>query len=109
MSQVQMTTEERTRALTRFGYTGSEAGFLCMAGLHGGYFLRRQYAEFLGRQDGGTVGQLIEKALDLGHAHASTYGGRTQVYHLSARPFYAALGQGDNRNRRRRGCVVSER
>src|SRR5258708_1877002 len=102
MSQVAMTTFDRIRALERFGYTEPEAGFLCLAALHGGYFLRRQYAEFLRQQDGGTVTQLIEKALDRNHAHASTYGHKMQVYHLSARPFYAALGQVDNRNRRRR-------
>lgn len=93
---------DRIRALERFGYSESEAAFLCLAALHGGYFVRRQYAEFLHRQDGGTVTQLIEKALDRDHAHASTYGRKMQVYHLSARPFYAALGQVDNRNRRRR-------
>jgi hypothetical protein len=101
MSQLQMSPSDRFQALMRFGYTEPEASFLCLAGLHGGYFLRRQYAGYLGRQDGGTVSQLIEKTLDRGHAHASTYGNKTQVYHLSARPFYAALGQADNRNRRR--------
>jgi hypothetical protein len=106
MSHLQMTQSDRLRALTRFGYTESEAGFLCLAGLHGGYFLRRQYAKYLSRQDGGTVSQLIEKTLDLGHAHASTYGNKIQVYHLSARPFYAAILQADNRNRRRRELLT---
>jgi hypothetical protein len=102
MSQVAMTVFDRVRALERFGYTEPEASFLCLAALHGGYFVRRQYAEFLRRQDGGTVTQLIEKTLDREHAYASTYTHKMQVYHLSARPLYAALGQVDNRNRRRR-------
>ena len=102
MSQVAMAAFDRVLAIGRFGYRDSEAGFLCMAALHGGYFLRRQYGEYLRQQDGGTVTQLIEKLLDQNHAHASTYGHKIQVYHLSARPFYAALGQADNRNRRRR-------
>src|SRR5260370_39484030 len=102
MTQVAMTTFDRVRALTRFGYSEQEAGFLSLAALHGGYFLRRQSTEFLGQQDGGHVTVVIETALDRKHAHASTYGHKIQVYHLSARPFYAALGQVDNRNRRRR-------
>ena len=49
-----MTNAERIQALQRLGYTEREAAFLCLAALHGGYFLRRQYAQFLGREDGGT-------------------------------------------------------
>ena len=106
MTQLAMTNAERHAALERFGYSEREACFLCLAGLHGGYFLRRQYAAFLGGQDGGNVTQLIEKALDLGHAEAATYKANTHVYHLSARRFYAALGQQDNRNRRRKELLT---
>jgi hypothetical protein len=102
MSQLQLTDQERIAALQRFGYTEREAAFLCLAALHGGYFLRRHYGQFLCRQDGGTVGQLIEKALALNHARALTYHPRTNIYHLYARPFYEVLGQTDNRNRRQR-------
>jgi hypothetical protein len=45
---------------------------------------------------------MIEKALAQEHVRASTYRQKIQLYHLCARPFYAALGQEDNRNRRRR-------
>jgi len=102
MSQIALTALERRAALERLGYSEREADFLCLAALHGGYFLRRQYARFLDSPDGGTVTQLIEKALDLGHAEAATYKANTHIYHLAARPFYAALGQQDNRNRRRK-------
>ncbi len=102
MTQLAMTNLERQAALERFGYSEREAHFLCLAGLHSGYFLRRQYVDFLGGQDGGNVTQLIEKVLDLSHAEAATYRANTHIYHLSARPFYAALGQEDNRNRRRK-------
>ena len=97
-----MNEAERIKALQRFGYSEAEAAFLCLAALHGGYFLRRQFARFLEREDGGTVTGLVQKALDLGHARASTWRQNTQLYHLGARPFYEALGQGDNRNRRPR-------
>ena len=102
MSQLPLTGQERIAALQRFGYTEREAGFLCLAALHGGYFLRRHYSQFLARQDGGTVAQLIEKALALNHARALTYHPKTNIYHLYTRPFYEVLGQVDNRNRRQR-------
>lgn len=101
MSQVQMTHQERVQSLRRFGYTEREGGFLCLAALHSGYFLRRQFSAYLGREDGGTTAQFVEKALDLEHARVFTYQ-RSQLYHLYARPFYEAIGQGDNRNRRSR-------
>jgi hypothetical protein len=102
MSQAALTNTERIMALRRFGYTEPEASFLCLAALQGGYFLRRQYAGFLGRKDGGNVTQLIQKALAQGHLRSSTWRQNTQLYHVCARPFYEALGQGDNRNRRPR-------
>ena len=106
MSQVTMTHTERQAALERLGYNEREARFLSLAALHGGYFLRRQYARFLGVQDGGNVTQLIEKVLNQNHAEAATYKANMHIYHLSARPFYAALGQEDNRNRRRKEAVT---
>jgi len=95
-----MTDLERIAALERFGYNRAQAQFLCLAALHGGYFLRRQFAQFHGCRDGGTVTQLIQGALTRGHVRASTWRHKTQLYHLCARPFYEALGQGNNRNRR---------
>jgi hypothetical protein len=102
MSQIPLTSETRVTALRQFGYTEREAGFLCLAALNAGYFLRRQYDTFLGKRAGGTAATLIQKAVALGHVKASTYANSTNVYHLCTRPFYAALGQVDNRNRRER-------
>ena len=103
MSQVAMTTLDRVRALDALWVHRARSRLfvprpLSTAAISCGASM----PNFCGRQDGGTVTQLIEKALDRNHAHASTYGHKMQVYHLSARPFYAALGQADNRNRRRR-------
>src|SRR6266508_830168 len=102
MNSNALTNNDRIKALQQIGYSEPEAGFLCLAALHGGYFLRRQFAHFLGRQDGGTVTQLTQKVLAQGHVRTSTWRQNTQLYHLCARPFYGALGQGDNRNRRPR-------
>ena len=106
MNQILSINENRIEALQRFGYSETEARFLSVAALQGGYFLRRQYAQFLGRQDGGTVTQLVQKALMNGHVRASTWRQKTQLYHLCARPFYEALGQGNNRNRRQRELLT---
>jgi hypothetical protein len=86
--------------LVRFGYTSAEAAFVTLATLHGGYFLRRQAAEFFNSKDGGRVTQLVQKTLGLEHASCSTWRQNVQLYHLQARPLYAALGEPDNRNRR---------
>lgn len=106
MSQLRLSNTERIAALERSGYSEREARFLCLAGLHSGYFLRRQYCSFLGKAVGGTAAALIEKLLANDHATVATYAANTQVYHLSARSFYAALGQEDNRNRRRRRAAA---
>jgi hypothetical protein len=102
MSQISMTGAERVQALMRYGYTAREAAFLCQAALHGGYFLRRQYCHFLRKGVGGTAHAMIEKALVRNHAKVSTLEHNAHVYHLCRRPFYEALGQGENRNRRER-------
>jgi hypothetical protein len=106
MSQFVLTPEERAEAVQRLGYTEREAAFLCLAALHGGFFLRRQYAQYTGRQIGGTAAELVRKTLAYGHATSVTGCHNTKVYHLCSRPFYAALGQEDNRNRRTRSPAV---
>src|SRR5215813_2044747 len=73
MSQIPMSNEDRLIALSRFGYTEREAAFLCLAALHGGYFMRRQYGDFAGKEAGGIATSLIEKALAKEHASVSTY------------------------------------
>ena len=102
MSQIQLTNEERIEAIRRFGYSEREAAFLCLAALHGGYFLQRQYCGFLGKEGGRAASGLVQTTLAKDHARASTYLGHVSIYHVCARPFYAALGQTDNRNRRER-------
>jgi len=92
---------ERARQLEKFGYGRVAADFLATAALAGGYFLRRQVAQFLDRKDGGAVTDLVQRALDLDHVRCSTWSKGVHLYHLASRPFYAALGDPDNRNRRR--------
>ena len=98
-----MTTgDERIARLEELGYTGREASFLVVAALHSGYFLRRQYQEFLGIRPGHADATLAEKVVARGHAQAFSSLGKTLVYHLCTRPFYNAIDQSDNRHRRAR-------
>jgi hypothetical protein len=100
MSSVAMTNRERVTALDNLGYTEREAAFLCLAALHGGYFLRRQFCGFIGKEIGGTAAALVEKLLAQEHAVAISALNNTKIYHLASRPFYTLLGETDNRNRR---------
>lgn len=86
--------------LARYGYSAEEASFLGLAALHSGYFLRRQVAHFFGCRDGSRVTQLVQRLLALGHSRSSTWRQNIQLYHLCSRPFYQALGEPNNRNRR---------
>lgn len=104
MAQVLLNEEERIQGLRRFGYSEAEARFLITAALHSGYFLRRQAAQFLSDPGLGSVTALVEKVFENGHATAAAYDRNTHLYHLCARPFYAVIGQEDNRNRRVREC-----
>jgi len=98
-----MTThEQRIQALQEFGYNEREAAFLTVAALHGGYFVRRQYNRFVGCRNGTTEIQLVQRAAANRHSRATVFPNNTGVYHLCARPFYEALGDPNNRNRRRR-------
>jgi hypothetical protein len=106
MSQIALTNEERIQAVARFGYTRREAQFLSVAALQSGFFLRRQYCQFIGKEPGGTAATLLEKVVAKAHATAVAGCQNAKVYHLDSRPFYAALGQEDNRNRRARPPVV---
>src|SRR5689334_23975110 len=94
------TTDTGVLALERFGYTSRQAAFLALVARHGGYFLRRQYVAFTGQSHGLATVRFLRRLVERRHARTlSTLDGA--VFHLSARPLYAALGEEHNRNRRR--------
>jgi len=95
-----VTDREREEALERFGYTRIQAAFLARVVLYGGYFLRRQYAAFNERGHGRAATRFLRAAVDRGHARTHTIGRLEQLFHLYARPIYAALDQKDNGHRR---------
>jgi len=97
-----MTNEQRVMALQRFGYNAAEAQFLCIAALHSGYFLRRQYLSFSRGTKGWKDAALANKLKANQHCGVTMFRENRMVYHLSAKPLYDALGERDNRNRRER-------
>ena len=96
-------TTERAKVLVPFGLTERQARFLATVMLHSGVFVGRQYAAFAGITHGQKVHDFIEKLLvrqlvtpiELGST------GRTRIFHVHHKPLYAAIGEPDNRNRRR--------
>lgn len=90
-------------ALESLGYTEREASFLYLAGVHSGYFLRRQFNSFIQRKKGSIAQSFIEKARLAGHIEIIDYGQGRFVYHLTAKPIYRLFGNAESQNRRRKG------
>jgi len=93
-----MNLADQTVAIQTFGYTHAEASFIVTAALHAGYFLRRQFSPNRGKR----ADELCRKLLRNQHASVTVYAQNTQLYHLHAKPLYCAMGQDDNRHRRRK-------
>jgi hypothetical protein len=91
---------ETACVLEAFGYTPRQAQFLALVAVHGGYFLRRQFVAFIGRTHGLATVRFLDGAVTRGDIRSLPYGRQGRVFHLCARPLYAALGQEHNRNRR---------
>ncbi len=86
--------------LPRFGYTDRQAAFLRLVALHSGYFVARQYDQFIGTGPGGPRRRFLVQVAAKGHVRKLPSCDRTVIYHLCARRFYAALGIENSRNRR---------
>jgi hypothetical protein len=96
-----MTTEERVQNLKSFGYTDREAGFLVQAALHSGYFLRRQYCAAIGRNRGKCDESFIARMRSEKHVAEMDLRYRRRVFSICSKVLFEALGEPDNRNRRR--------
>jgi hypothetical protein len=104
-----MVIEEAISVFKRLGYDANEAEFLALAAIHSGYFVRRQFAEFLGQERGGNAQRFIEKLLQKRHATFTRYHLNKFVYHIRAKKIYNRLGQSDNRNRRDKAPLTVKR
>jgi hypothetical protein len=87
-------------SLESIGYVEREATFLYLVAVHSGYFLRRQYLRFAGRDGGTLIGQLLRKATQRRHLRVIECTHGRHIYHLTSKPVYAALGRPDSQNRR---------
>ena len=84
------------------GYTQREAAFLQLVVEHSGYFLARQLDHFYGQPRGQVRTRFLERLVARGDASVSTTSHQTSLFHVYGRALYRALGEEDNRNRRRR-------
>ncbi len=89
--------------LASFGLTDRQTRFLVTVMRHAGVFVGRQYAAFAGITHGQKVHDFIETLLVRRFARSIELGttGRTRIFHVHYKPLYAAIGEPDNRNRRR--------
>jgi hypothetical protein len=96
-------TSEQAKVLVPFGLTERQARFLATVTLHAGVFVGRQYAAFAGITHGQRVHDFIDTLLVRRFVTPIELGstGRTSIFHVHHKPLYAAIGEPDNRNRRR--------
>jgi hypothetical protein len=85
------------------GYTEREASFLYLVAAHSGYFLRRQFDQFIDRHSGAIAQHFLTKARQFGHVTSLDFGQQRHVYHLRHKNFYTLLEDPDSQNRRRKG------
>ena len=93
--------QEKIEALTALGYTQGEARFLYIVATHSGYFLARQFLNFVGAKRGYRTHSLAQKLVSQGHGSMREYRRNGCIYHLYSRKLYARIGHENLRNRRR--------
>lgn len=103
MNSLQSTRDAIERPPWRADVTERQTAFLKTVMLHSGVFVGRQYAAFAGITHGQKVHDFIEKLLLRRFVTPIELGstGRTRIFHVHHKPLYAAIGESDNRNRRR--------
>jgi hypothetical protein len=90
-------------SLEAVGYLEREASFLYLAAIHSGYFLRRQYARFAGRDGGTLIARFLKKADRHHHIKVIECGQGWHIYHLASQSLYAAIERPGSQNRRIKG------
>src|SRR6516165_8201750 len=97
-----MTTEERVRIITDFGFSERQARFLELVMRHAGVCVPRQYATFASIANGGEkCNALFDKLIRRGYAVAcDCIHNRARLYHVHLKPLYRAIDELDSRHRR---------
>lgn len=98
-----MTLDERIAAVARHGFTTRQAAFLTTVMLHAGVCAQRQYAAFAGLANGHTTREFFDGLLArrFATAHPCWQQGGARLYHLHHKGLYRAIGEPDNRHRRK--------
>lgn len=92
---------ESIAALRDFGYTQREAEFLYIVAGHSGFFLQRQFTQFVDVAGRGPATYFIKKAIEKQHVREHLPERGTQkIYHLFSRTVYGAIGKDNSRHRR---------
>jgi hypothetical protein len=90
-------------SLEAIGYLEREASFLYLVAVHSGYFLRRQYNRFAGRDGGTALDRMLRKAERHNHIQVIECGRGWHIYHLKSKTLYTALERPHSQNRRIKG------
>jgi hypothetical protein len=97
-----MTFDQRVQAMQSFGFTHRQAAFLTTVMLHSGVCMPRQYMSFCGIKWGHNARDFFGRLTSRGYAtahHCWRKGGA--FYHVHHKGLYRAIGEPDNRHRRR--------
>lgn len=91
------------RSVSSFAISDRQRRFLDIVLRHSGVFVGRQYATFADITHGQKVHDFIERLLAHGYVRPIALGpnGRTRLFHVHYKPLYRAIGETDNRHRRR--------
>ena len=87
-------------SLESIGYLEREASFLYLVAVHSGYFLRRQFCQFVQGERGALPTRFLEKATRLHHIRVIECGRGRHIYHLKSKLVYRILDQENSQNRR---------
>jgi len=90
----------RVKSLVSLGYTDNQAAFLELGALGSGYFLRKQFNEYIERRCGALGQAFVERALEKQHIRLIEVLGGRRLYHTFGHSLFRALGDENNRNRR---------
>jgi hypothetical protein len=93
--------DEYITRLGALGYTRDEARFLYIVATFSGYFVPRQFLQFVDAKPGKRSHHFITKLESRGHVTWREHHGAGGVYHLFSKALYRAIDKEDLRNRRR--------
>jgi hypothetical protein len=86
--------------LKGFGYAEREAAFLYMVAVHSGYFLRRQFNQFVARERGAIATHFLRHAVQSGHIEEMPCADGRIIYHVASRQIYTLAENASSQARR---------